>query len=195
MAAILGYAHPLARRASRVLRLAAPPATAAGRAGLASGRARSVYLPQPAVGHAPAARRRTTKARRIRRVLKAHGLLVQPPRSFVPRPTACSACRPLPPRIESGWATSRICPGKAAAGCTWPCGWTAAAQNLRLGRARQDARRPSQRSAAPGLGRAAAPGRARGALRPRQPEHTEQPKRITQKGTIIITWSHTKTVN
>ena len=74
---------------------------------------------------------------RIRRVLKAHGLRAQPPRSFVPRTTDSDpAVRAAPNRLlgqpsptaptGSGWATSRTCPAKAAAGSTWPSGSTAA---------------------------------------------------------------------
>ncbi|WP_426491321.1 IS3 family transposase [Hymenobacter sp. 102] len=74
---------------------------------------------------------------RIRRVLKAHGLWAQQPRSFVPRttdsdPAVRAAPNRLlgqpapPPRTGSGWATSPTCPARAAAGSTWPSGSTAA---------------------------------------------------------------------
>ena len=74
---------------------------------------------------------------RIRRVLQAHGLRAQQPRSFVPRttdsdPAVRAAPNRLlgqpapPPRTGCGWATSRTCRARAVAGCTWPCGWTAA---------------------------------------------------------------------
>ena len=78
---------------------------------------------------------------RVRRVLKAYGLRAQQPRSFVPRTTDSApavraapnrllgrtrrASRPPRPRTGCGWATSRICPGRAV-GSTWPSGSTAA---------------------------------------------------------------------
>ena len=73
---------------------------------------------------------------RIRRVLKAHGLRAQQPRSFVPRTTDSDpSVRAAPNRllgqpaptapIGCGWATSPTCRAKAAADSTWPCGSTA----------------------------------------------------------------------
>ena len=74
---------------------------------------------------------------RIRRVLKARGLRAQQPRSFVPRTTDSDpAVRAAPNRLlgqpaptaptKYGSATSRTCRARAAAGCTWPSGSTAA---------------------------------------------------------------------
>lgn len=70
---------------------------------------------------------------RIRRVLAAHGLRAQQPRSFVPRTTdSAHGRRAAPNRLldqprptaptRCGWATSHVCPNKAVAGSTWPVG-------------------------------------------------------------------------
>ena len=68
---------------------------------------------------------------RIRRVLRAHGLRAQQPRSFGPRPTplygpsptACWARRPPPPPTGSGWALVTHLPRQGGGwklAKTWP---------------------------------------------------------------------------
>nr|WP_243900466.1 IS3 family transposase [Hymenobacter defluvii] len=81
---------------------------------------------------------------RIRRVLKAHGLRAQQPRSFVPRTTDSDPAvraapnrllgQPAPTAPNRVWVGDiRTCPARTAAGCTWPCGWTATRARLWAG--------------------------------------------------------------
>jgi hypothetical protein len=106
------------------------------------------------------------------RFLISHRVRAQQPRSFAPHITESDpAVRAAPNLLLSQLAptaTSRIRPGKAA-DCTCRMVGPVSTQNSELGRARHDARRPSQRVPATGLCRAPRTRWARRALRPRQP--------------------------
>ncbi|WP_161599642.1 DDE-type integrase/transposase/recombinase [Hymenobacter nivis] len=120
---------------------------------------------------------------RIRRVLEAHGLRAQQPRSFVPRTTDSNpAVRAAPNRLlgqPAPTAPNRVWVGdstylpRQGGGWRYLAVWLDRCARKIVGwdvRARH-ARRPGQRRLAPGLGRAPAPGRTRRALRPGQSVH------------------------
>ena len=92
------------RGPGRVLRLAAPSATSAGRAGLASGGTRSVYPLQPALRHPPAAGRGAGPGPRC-------GPLAHPPRAQGPRP-ARPAARSFVPRTTDSNLAVRAAPNR-----------------------------------------------------------------------------------